>query len=235
MKFPIKIKMAAPCRLKCMLWVSLLLTSLSHGQEPELITRTFQVIPLDNVVENVFYLDAQNGPTDLMAIPGRRSRTFTYTGPRSFTLYKERKNPDGATVNIAVGSFEFSGETKNWLFLIRKATGAEEYTIDGFPENLLSQNEGGNYSFINATKVPIVGMFGKERFTMAPNGMKVLYANDQTGPERVQLAFRRGDNWNRFYSRIWSISQDHRWTLLIVPSIEKQSLSIVQIQEKLPD
>ncbi len=207
--------------------------ALSFAQEQEVVTCTFKMIVVGEPIRNVYY-DSGRGEEELIVYPGRRTKEFNYQGAAQFIMYQIQKSAEGP-VRVPVGQFDFKGDISNWLLLVTKGATEGSYAIHGYPEPRLGAQLGGTFTFLNLSKYPVVGVLGKEKFTLRSGEIKAVDASQVklNDSSQIQLAFRQEDNWKKFYSTFWPVYKDQRWTILLHTQPGSERLVVVKIPERI--
>lgn len=153
------------------------------------------------------------GKTIEIETPGNElSRVYKVPPLSSIVVGKMSQDAEGEPVFKVYGKEKSISASEQIILLIRKG----KNDSDGFvvlPINAERTNfGGGNYLFINASKMNIAGAIGDKKFGLEPGKQKLLapIANHENGICQVTLAYQRKDKWKRFYDTRWPANKKYR-------------------------
>jgi len=184
----------------------------------------------DHPLREVFFMSAAGGETEIMIYPARVTKSYAYNGTTPIVFYKKNNGDEEPTL---IGTFDLKPGVSSWMLLfVQQADGG--YRIAGYPMPVMSRSNSVSCSFINISRAPVVGIIGKQKFSLSPGEMKSIDLSDDASNEsssQIMLALRNKDTWTKFYSTYWGVRDNQRWTVLIYPKEDASGLRVLKIRE----
>ncbi len=162
----------------------------------------------------------------------------TYEVPRLGTIVvgETVENAEGKPVFQIYGRANMIDASKQIVLLFRK--GSEN--SDGFAvlpiDGDLSNFGGGNYFFINASKINIAGRIGDKKFELNPGQRKLIQpaATHEGGGCQVTFAYQRDEGWKIFKDTRWTTNQRYRSMIFFHQDPQSGRIMVSPIVDLLP-
>lgn len=218
--------------------VAALAIQLAFAQTEEKISLQFLAFPnhLDLKPIELLVGDKKTIPID---IPGNElSPAYKVARPASIVVGITTKNEKGEPVFQALGNAPSLATSKQIILLIRKG----ENDSDGFAvipiDGTLAGFSGGQFLFINASKLSVGGIIGDKNFALKP-GQKSLIkpaATHEGGGCQVTLAYQKDEKdlkGKKFYDTRWVVHNKIRTLVFFYQDPETGSLGVAPIVDLL--
>lgn len=211
---------------------------LASAQTEEKVSLQFLAFPnhLDLKPIELLVEEKKTIPID---IPGNElSPAYKVTRPASIVVGITVKNEKDEPVFQVLGKAPALASPKQIILLIRKG----ENDSDGFAvipiDGTLAGFSGGQFLFINASKLSVGGIIGDKNFALKPGQRSLLKpaATHEGGGCQVTLAYQKDEKdlkGKKFYDTRWSVNKKYRTLVFFYQDPESGSLGVAPIVDLL--
>lgn len=209
--------------------------SCAQGQEEKPVYLQFLAFPQQERPKPIQLLIGEDKTIPIETPGNELSPAYKVKGLSTIVVGIMAMNEKKEPVFQVLGKAAALTSSKQIVLLMRRGDKDE----DGFAvipvDGDLGKFAGGNYFFINASKLAVGGKIGDKSFALKP-GQKGLIepaASHAGGGCQVTLSYQREEKWKTFYDTRWSVNKRFRTLVFFYQDPESGSLGVAPIVEML--
>lgn len=216
--------------------VTVAVITMSIATAQEKMSLKFLAFPKMRGSEPVELVVGENKTIEV-ATPGHElSPEYKVAAQDTIVVGKTIVNEEGEPEFQVYGRAKSNGSSNQIILLMRK--GREN--SDGFDVVPINGNlddfKGGNYIFINASKLNVGGVMGETKFALKPGQQRMLKPkpDHENNVCQVTLSYEREDGWKKFKDTRWPTNERYRSLIFFHQDPRNGRIGVSPIVDMLP-